>query len=340
MRSFLALLLGFLTVSGMGQESKLIGQQAIHITINTQQDTIDFMIVDTALTQKKPIFLFCQGSLPLPLFVELEQQGIYMFGGGINNFDYQALVRQYHLVVISMPHTPMIVPQAFLNPQYQYVPDPTKPRQFSQAYLEADYLDNYVRRAKIVLDYLSKQIYVESSRLVVAGHSQGAKVATKIAGSYPAVSHLGLFAPNPIGRIDQFIRQARLDAQLGKISWEEADSMMNEQISFFQTAHHSDSVKKHPYLKAWKTFSEPFYDDWLELTIPLYIAYGTEDRTADLCDLVPLFFIQEGKDNLTLKRYLGLEHNFFEKSRDGRVNYEQAHWPEVMTSFVAWIGSP
>jgi len=56
-----------------------------------------------------------------------------------------------------------------------------------------------------------------------------------------------------------------------------------------------------------------------------------------LCDLVSLVFIGQGKDNLILKRYIGLEHNFFEVSEEGRANYELEHWEEVMQEFVDWI---
>jgi hypothetical protein len=71
--------------------------------------------------------------------------------------------------------------------------------------------------------------------------------------------------------------------------------------------------------------------------MPIYLAYGTEDRVADLCDLVPLFFIEKNKNNLTLKRYLGLEHNFFELDKTGQVNYEKSHWEEVMNHFLDWV---
>ena len=77
--------------------------------------------------------------------------------------------------------------------------------------------------------------------------------------------------------------------------------------------------------------------DWLELEIPIYLAYGTEDRAADLNDIVPLFFIQERKNNLTLKRYLGLEHNFFELDEAGKIDLEKPHWNDVMMAFLEWL---
>jgi pimeloyl-ACP methyl ester carboxylesterase len=332
-----ATLLFLHTIGVFSQQGKIVQHQATLFEIKQKTDTISFIVMDTLLTEKKPIFLWCQGSLPIPLFCEFEEDKFFLFGGGIANFDYKAIAKKYHLVIISMPKTPVFGQRAHLNAQYQYVPDIQKPNEFLSTYIEADYLDNYVNRALSVLRFLNKKPWVDKRTLIVAGHSQGTKVATKIAIRNKKVTHLGLFAANPFGRIDQFVRQARLDAQLGKITWAEADSIMNDQYAFYRSVHDTDAKSSNPSFKAWHTFSETFYDDWLSLKMPIYLAYGTEDRTADLCDIVPLFFIQEGKNNFTFKRYLGLEHNFFEVNERGRANYEKSHWSEVMDTFLKWI---
>ncbi|MCC7467245.1 MAG: alpha/beta fold hydrolase [Saprospiraceae bacterium] len=332
------LLLLFLHSSTFSQSApKLINRQALLFQLQTPQDSISLILADTATTHTKPVLLFCQGSLPVPLFVEIESYGLYMLGGGIGNFDLPLLRQHYHVVVISMPHVPAIAGKNQVNPQFQFITDPNQPHSYPQAYVEADYLDRYVQRAITVLDFLKKQPWVDSSRLVVAGHSQGSKVASKIARQYPGVTQLGLFAANPFGRADQFIRQARTDAQSGVITWEKADSVMQEHYRFFETVHQPDSLAIHPEYKSWNTFSEWFFDDWLQLDIPIYLAYGTEDQISDLCDLIPLFFIKEGKQNLTLKRYLHLEHNFFPVNPNTRQpDYQKPHWPEVMNTFLNW----
>jgi len=302
-----------------------------------ETDTIEFIIVDTLIEDRKPIFLWCQGSLPVPLFCEVENYGNYFFGGGVSNFDYSEIVKKYHLVIISMPKTPVLAKKENLNNSFQYIPNPNEPQRFSDEYIKADYLNNYVNRAQYVLKHLKKQKWVSGEKLIVAGHSQGTKVATKLAVSDTSITHVGLFGANPFGRIDQYVRVARLNAQLGNITWTEADSIINTQYDFYRQVQNKDSIEANPHLKAWKTFSEPLYDDWLSLDIPIYLAYGTEDRTSDLCDIVPLFFIEKGKDNLTLKRYLELEHNFFELDENGRANHEKGHWKEVMEEFIKWI---
>jgi pimeloyl-ACP methyl ester carboxylesterase len=313
----------------------LVAGQAIHFRLPQADDPIDFIVLDTVLAQKKPVFLFCQGSLPIPLFFQYGAE-TYLIGGGATNFDLAEIRRQYYFVVVSMPHTPLVAGERNLNDAYCFIPDSTQKQAFDPAFVRADHLDNYVRRGNAVLKFLRKQPWVDKRKLLVAGHSQGAKVATKIARQNKHVSHLGLFAANPFGRADQFLREARKQAEAGTVAWETADRRMQEVYAEFQAAHEEAAGAENPQLRALKTFSEPFLDDWLALDRPIYLAYGTADISADLCDLVPLFFIQEGKKNLTHRRYLNLEHNFFERRADGRTDYEKAHWPTVMHEFLAW----
>lgn len=320
-----------------GQTGQVFENQVTIFSIEQKTDTIDFIVVDTLLNEKKPIFLWCQGSLPTPLFCEIENYGPYFLGGGASNFNYKAIAKDFHLVIISMPKTPVFAKKEHLNKNYHYIPNQQEPNQYSKEYINANYLENYVERANAVLNYLSTKSWVNQDKLIVAGHSQGTKVATKLAVQNKNITHLGLFSANPFGRIDQYVREARLNAQLGKISWEKADSLMNSYYKFYEKANNKDSIKAEPSLNAWKTFTETYYDDWLTLDIPIYLAYGTEDRSSDLCDIVPFFFIKQDNHNLTFKRYLGLEHNFFEILENGRANHKKGHWHEVMQEFTDWI---
>lgn len=329
-KSFLFLLL--ITSQVQAQNFEIFNKDYTKFNIVTENDEIEFLVLDTNLENRKPIFLWCQGSGPIPLFLDINDS-IRFVGGGLNNFNYSEIINNYHLVVISMPKTPIIGLKENLNSQFHYIEN----KEILPAFIESDYLENYVYRAETVLTFLYKQNWVNKLNTVVAGHSQGSKIAAKLALRVNGITRLGLFSANPMGRIDENLRTARLDAQLGRISWEEADKLMNNEYEFFEMAHNPQLINENPNLKSWNSFSEIFYDDWLKLDIPIYLCYGTEDRSSDLCDLVPLFFIKEGKENLTIKRHLGLEHNFFELLPNGRPDYEKGHWPEVMKTFLNWI---
>ncbi|PIF61411.1 hypothetical protein [Flavobacterium sp. 11] len=336
MKNTSTIVLLFLVQISFGQSLNIINNQAIQFSLKQKKDTIDFILIDTKLDEIKPIFLFCQGSLPLPLFVKPEKEKMWMIGGGITNFDLKEIKKNYHLIVISMPKTPVIVNEKNLNKSYCYIPNPKEPNEFDKDYVKSDYLENYENRAEIVLKFLRKQNWVDNSKLIVAGHSQGSKVATLIALNNKQVTNLGLFGANPFGRIDQNIRDYRKSAESKQITWEEADERIEQTYKMFKDSYDERVLIENPNLLAWKSFSRPLINDWLKIKIPTYLAYGTNDIASDLCDLVPLFYIQNSKTNLTYKRYLNLEHNFFEVKENGRANYEKEHWKEVMNEFIKW----
>lgn len=336
MKKNLIAILFLISSSIIAQNFGIINNQATHFKLGFKNDTIEFIVVDTELNTRKPIFLFVQGSQPKPLFIEFEKDDIFLFGGGISNFDLKTIKEEYHIVVISMPKTPIIVKQETLSPDFNYISNLNDPNSYLVEFQKADYLENYVNRANKVLEYLKNQEWVDHEKLVIAGHSQGSKIASKIASTNNTVTHLGLFAYNPFGRIDQMIRAEKEKAKFGIISWEEADKNIIELYEFWRTINLEGNTKEQPDLIAWKSFSQPTYQNLLSIDIPIYIANGTEDKTADLCDLLPLIFISNRRDNLTLKRKYGLEHNFFELKEDGRTNHEKGHWKEVMNEFIEW----
>lgn len=318
-----------------GQSSnRIIATGYTHFQTTLKKDTIDFVVAETDFSVQKPLLLFCQGSQPVPLFFDFPDQGLIPVA--LNNFDVAEMKKNYHVVVISMPHTPLIVGADHLNNQYNYITDTTNQYSYALEYLKADYSENYIKRANEVLKYLSKQKWVDNTKLVIAGHSQGARVAVGIAALNKHVTELGLFGYNPNGRIDQSIRQIRKNAEAGKISWESADSLQQEQYDFYKMIQTPDSISTHPSLISWKSFSQPTIQALTQLKIPVYIAYGSQDIVADFCDLLPLYFIENNKFNYVIKRYPNLEHNFFPIQSNGQPDHSQGKWPEVMNSFLNW----
>ncbi|MCU7617282.1 hypothetical protein NZ698_08730 [Chryseobacterium sp. PBS4-4] len=328
-------LLTFLVEFTFSQQGKIINKQSTAFEITGKNEKIEFIVFDKVLTQKKPVFLWCQGSLPYPFYINSKDEGIWLIGGGISNFDVSKIVKNYHLVIISMPETPLIADENEINDSYWYVGNSKDKNTPTLEFQKSDYLENYVDRGLKVLKFLKKQKWVDNDRIIIAGHSQGSKVATKLAATNKNVSKLGLFSANPFGRIDQNIRDYRKDAEQKKISWDEANKGIEAEYQIFKDAQNPEILKQKPDLLAWKSFSVPLLDDWLNFNKPIYLAYGTNDIASDLNDIVPLYFIREHKENLTLKRYLNLEHNFFEVE-DGRPNHDKPHWEEVMNDFVTW----
>jgi hypothetical protein len=332
-QKFLLTIFTIVTSIGFSQNN-VKGTSYSHFQLKLKKDTIDFVIADTNLTIKKPILLFCQGSQPVPLFFDFPDQGIIPVT--LNNFDVGEMKKKYYVVVISMPKTPVIVGLDHLNKSYNYVLDTTQEYSYSPEFVKADYLDNYVSRANQVLKFLSKQKWVDKNQLVVAGHSQGSHVALGIAHSNKNVTQLGLFGFNPLGRIDQYIRSARKQAEAGEITWKEADSIQKSRFNEYKMYYEPVSDKKAAFANSWKSFSKSQLNELVNLKIPVYVAYGSNDINTDFCDLLPLYFIEKGKSNYKVIRYPNLEHNFFPVNKDGIPDYQNGKWYWVMNEFVFW----
>lgn len=317
----------------MSQE-RVNGTEYLHFELKLKSETIDFIVADTSLSSKKPILLFCQGSQPVPLFIDFGERGV--FPVSLNNFDVKTMKEIYHVVVISMPKTPLIATEKNLNKSYSYVTDSSIQHSYANEYLEADYLENYVKRANHVHRYLKKQEWVDNSQLVVTGHSQGSRIAVELATVNKNITQIGLFGYNPLRRIDGVIYNYRIAAQQGRLSWQEVDSLQNQYYAFFNEFQDEELLKNDATLRSWKSFSTNSINELLSLKIPIYIANGSNDYATFYCDLLSLHFTEKEKNNLTLKRYPNLEHNFFEVDEYGNVNYSHGHWSEVMNEFIKW----
>lgn len=333
MRYALAFIAVLVAASTYGQVKEVISGYS-HFQVTLNEDTIDFVVADTSLLEAKPVLLFCQGSQPVPLFIDFGDQRVAPVT--LNNFDLDRMRTNYHVVVISMPKTPVKASLEHLNRSYNYVTDPASEYSYDPAYVAADHLDNYVNRANRVIEFLLQQKWVDASELVVAGHSQGSRVAVGIASSNKHVTKLGLFGYNPLRRVDQAIWAYRKQAQHGEITWQQADSLQQEEYEFYKQVLNDDSVAANPALRSWRSFSTSTVSELSHLKIPVYIAFGSEDNVAEYCDLLPLYFAETNKTDYVLKRYPNLEHNFFPLDEHFRPDYANGMWKEVMNVFVDW----
>lgn len=303
--------------------------------IKGRLDSISFIVSDTSFKERKPIFLFCQGSLPYSLFYK--EDSIHTWQQAIP-FDYKKYLRDYNFIVISKPGIPVFSTTA--NNQFFYIDSVTK--RVPEKYWVDNYLDYYVNAANDVINHLVKQKWVDKSKVVIAGVSQGSKVVSKLGAINKKVTHVIYLAGNPLGRYDQNIRQQRRDVLLGKITSEQAqkniDSLYKLWNEMVAKPNDVSSTNEDTY-KTWMTFSKPLLPYLLKISVPFFVGYGTSDIASDYCDLLPLDFARLGKTNLTLKPYLDCDHNFSKAKYDktGNEISRENLWDKLTEDFFNWL---
>ena len=97
-------------------------------SLNYKHENISLLTFRSG-AEPKPTILFLQGSLPIPLIMKFES------GDYINlPFNSDSLIKDYHIVCISAPYTPLSATMENLNTSYCFVPDSSKPNTFRDEY--------------------------------------------------------------------------------------------------------------------------------------------------------------------------------------------------------------
>jgi len=291
-------------------------------------DTIDILMKSKKGDEqiKKPLFLFCQGSLPQPLCV-YEQNKLY----STFPFSTDSLEVYYHIAIISKPYIPLLVDKRLLDQNFIYHDSVTN--KIPKKYSDRNLLDYYVNRNIKAIKHLEKLSFIEHSKLVVAGHSEGSTIAAKMALKYKKISHLIYSSGNPFGRIMAMIGQSRSS---------ENDSILQTENEFQywqQVINNKTSMEDSlgDTYKACYDFSIPPINYLKNIKIPTLISYGTEDVSASFNDYLRVETIRNNKPNFTFKSYLGLEHNYFPMKESGEINYEIFNWDKVGIDWLNWL---
>ena len=298
-----------------------------HLTFRYQQDLVDILVKSKKGDEQKqkPLLFFVQGSLPQPL-IKYDSLGMY----GVFPFRPDSLLERYHLAIIGKPGIPVVTHASTLGPQFMYLePNGDFPKQYQQKAT----LSYYVARNKQVLKFLKKQPWVAKNRLVVAGHSEGAAVAAKLASEAKDVTHLIYSGGNPMGRMASILEGLRS-------SDDDSAATVNEIYQWWQTVVQNPQQTTQPQgdtPKATYEFAQP-HMPWLQgLRVPVLVTYGSKDPAAPFLDYLRVELMRQRKQNFTYVRYQGLEHNFFPLNENGQPDHSRFNWDEVAADWQRWL---
>jgi dienelactone hydrolase len=275
--------------------------------------------------KKKPVFLFCQGSLPQPL-IKYEGEHAY----SVFPFKTDSLESEYHIVIISKPFIPVVVEAKLLGANFIYRDPATGkiPKQYSTKNL----LDYYVERNLQVLLFLQKLPFIDNAKLILAGHSEGSTIAAKLATKSKLVTHLIYASGSPLGRIMAMIGRDRAN-ETDSVRYCEATFEYWEQT--VQNKNDIDDGNGDTY-KTTYDFSIPPIQYLQQLTIPVLVCYGTKDYSAPHNDYLRVEMIRQRKKNFTFRAYIGLEHNFFAVTEKGQPDYDKFNWDSIANDWRRW----
>ena len=289
------------------------------IEIVAKNDTITF-IQNTSNKNNKPTIVFVQGSLPISLILK-DNNDLW-----INlPFDYTKFDKDVNLIIINRKGVPLI---SEYNDYSKLQNNP------SNKYLKNDNLYYRVFQVEEVLKYLKKQKWIEKEKLFIVGHSEGYRVAAKVAERNPKIKKIACLAADPLNRISENI----IRLQQENITLEN-DSL--RVLKIYKEIKDYKNLKNFNVLENdmmnFVSYNEnPPINSFKKYKNPVLISYGTNDVRAFNNNLLPLII---DKKNLYLKIYPDLDHNFYKKEfdKEGKPLEDSYHWDRIFKDVVDWL---
>jgi dienelactone hydrolase len=305
------------------------------------KDTTTFVVWGSkeSLKVKKPLFFFRQGSRPEPL-IEMDGGKYYLrFPFYVNS-----ITDQYHLVMVQKSGTRLLADSTYLQAFNEGMKTGDS-RFLTKKYQENNNLDKATAQCNQVINYLVKQPWIDTKKIVFCGGSEGFTVGANLVANFnKSVTHTILFSAHAGRRFEYEIYRNRQAVREGKMTAEEAQKQIEQAYKGWEdVCKYPKSIDKSygDTYYAWHSFSTKNSDNLLKINTPLYIAYGTEDGEVTIgLDYLPLDFIEKGKKNLTLKAYVNCDHQFYELKKDasGKVIEKVFQGDKVSGDFMDWLG--
>lgn len=325
---FILLLFSVFTVFGQTKTPEDFGFR--HIVFKYKADNIDILVKSKKGEENiaKPLFFFCQGSLPVPLII-YDERGSW----GTFPFIPDSISEKYHLVIVSKPYIPVMAEKSTLSQGIPTYIDSTG--KYPKEYSDRNLLSYYAHRNIEIIKYLQKQKWVSPVQLIVAGHSEGSSVAAKMASKYKKITHLIYSGGNPFGRIMSIIGKDRaMESDTDSTRFGEQCIMYWEKVVKNQNSMDDSQGDTD---RATYEFSFPMIKYLEKLKIPVLVTYGTKDESAPFNDFLHVETIRQEKRNFTFKAYVGTEHNFFPLTEDNKPNYDIFNWDKVAGDWLKWL---
>lgn len=212
----------------------------------------------------------------------------------------------------------------------------------TEEYLREHTLDRWGIAIDAACNSISHLPGIDRSRLLLAGHSEGANTSAHLATRMTEATHVGFLAGSGGSQLFGLPQLARLGHLDGKNEKSVTPPVPNEvayekALQQFQNVlndpeNTQDLLWGHPY-RYWASFgTQSPLDDLKQTKAKVFLAYGTQDHATPVAgnDSLRAGLLAHQKD-LTVKRIVGGDHGLTvaETSTD--------HLPEVLDAMIVWF---
>lgn len=301
-----------------------------HFKYIIEGDSVDVLIKSKKgdENKKKSLFFAVQGSLAVPLIIHNGTQLLKY-----STLEEGSVENDYHLVIVSKPGIPLLAnkdslidgKEYFINKE-EYI--------YPEKYVKNNYLDYYVKRNLQVIDSLFKKNWVDTSKLVISGHSQGSGIALSMCDKTTKATHLIYSSGLPYySMILAMLNRERMNEK------NEENPRVKKIIQYWKEVVDDPYNYINPNRDANLTlssFSQNENKILKRLRIPVLISYGTKDESSPYQDMFRIETIKDRINHITFKDYIGLGHNYQLKTPD-KNNQKTDFISEVVSDWLQWI---
>ena len=295
-------------------------------------DAVPYLFISES-TSPKPVLLFVAGSMPSPPLVTNAE------GDTLSTlpFDYQAYTDRFQVVVVSKKCIPLLVDYKQLDDRSVFVDSETRriPDCFRQGNAATDDVDRHLA----VIQALRSKTGVQSGKILLIGHSAGARVATKIAAASNSISHLAYLSSEPRGRFYEILQRAANSASPASAT----DTLaLTKALTEWENVVNNQQNREAEYSDSYRTtfsHSTDMLPILMKLNQPIFAAWGSRDEKAGGMTAIPYEFIRSGKTNLTYRIFPDMNHNFYRVNEKGGIERDHFFFPAVVDTIVNWFFS-
>lgn len=306
------------SIQGALQQFDFIQEQIIN-----GPDTITYFLKKNDHNPRN-LVVFIQGTDPNPIFSYKINEGKTTYFRWFND-DYKSLDSTYTFAIIPKPGMSGLYEEGNIT-----VP---------QFYHDYNYLDYRIHQIDQSINHIIENHLKNPQNIVVYGHSEGAAIGAALANVNDRITHLGFWSGNVLHNFFEFSLFNRLEALQGKLSDEEAHKNIMGIMEWYKAVlndPNSTELDHFSYTnKRWSTYEKPPIDYLLELEIPIFALFATEDESTPIetAYLLPFRFLEQRKDNLTFEVCMHCDHSYFETKEDEKMN----HWKDWFARFMEWV---